>query len=203
MTNPKTTTIEISDPPYMVGETSIAKIVIGEVGFEAFLAAIARVKGGEDYAKLAYRERAKIQTKFFDQAGGLIAVTDEALLQMPLQYGKAFTKALDSEGSSPGKIIQEGDGITTPIIYELGTPIPVKGNGEIRELEFMAKTLGDIEDVVHRSSSFEQALALIQSVARPLGADAQMLALPSWAVAAISVPDGVTIANAVLPSFLD
>ena len=34
------------------------------------------------------------------------------------------------------------------IVYQLGTPIPVTGKNPITELEFLASTYGDIEDVM-------------------------------------------------------
>lgn len=194
--------ILIQDPPFMIGEKSIARIEVNEIGFETFIGAVDRVSGKDDYGKLIYRERTKVQCKFFDAAGQPVAIDDTALMQMPLQYGKQLYKALDHESAKPGKVITKGDGITSPIVYELGTPISIKGKGEIRELEFMAKTLGDVEDVLHRRTSYDQTLALLR-IAQPLGAEANMLALPGWAVSAITVPDGVTISQEVLPSFLE
>lgn len=201
-------TIEIKDPPFLIGETSIAKIEVVESSFQVLLGATGKAKAaaggtvGDDFRKRVYRERIKAQAAFRTAEGKAISVNDETLLQLPIVYAKTLYNAIDIEAAQPGEIIQDGDGVTTPIIYRLGKPIAVKGKGEIVELEFMAKTLGDIESVLAGQSDFEQALSLIQSVARPLGSDAQLLALPTWAVAQITVPDGVTIAQKILPSFL-
>lgn len=202
--------IEITQPQFLIGETSIAKIQVSEIGFEAFIGAtVTRVRqiagnvSGDEYRKRVYRERIKAQAQFLSAAGSPVAISDEALMQLPLQYAKPLYAAIEIEEQQAGKVIDKGDGVTKPIVYELGTPIQIKGKSPITELEFMAKTLGDVEGVMHQQSEFEQALELIKSVARPLGSDATMMVLPSWALAQISVPDGVTIAKQVLPNFLE
>jgi hypothetical protein len=86
--------------------------------------------------------------------------------------------------------------------FQLGKPIPTD-KGNITELEFQASTLGDIEEVLYRSNGNAQALALIRSVASPLGQETTLMSMPDWAVDAISIADGVTIREQVLPRFLD
>lgn len=203
-------TIEIKDPPFLIGETPIAEIQVSEVGFQAFIGATIvniRQQGGnvtgDEYRKRVYRERIKAQSRFLDAGKKAVPLTDEALIQLPIPYAKKLYAAIDVEEAKAGEVTTKGDGVTTPIVFTLGTPIQIKGKAPITELEFMAKTFGDIENVMHQQTEFEQALALLSSVARPLGSDATFLALPSWAVAGITVPDGVTIAQQVLPSFLE
>jgi hypothetical protein len=55
---------------------------------------------------------------------------------------------LPDEGKA-GKIVRDGNRINKAITYELGTPIPQgKDKGPIAELEFLAPTYGDIEDIL-------------------------------------------------------
>jgi hypothetical protein len=101
----------------------------------------------------------------------------------------------------PGKIVRDGDGIDKAIVYELGTPISVgQGKPPIKELEFQASTYGDVEDVLAVDAPIQQAAVLISTVAKPLGTSLSLL--PSWAVNLVTVADGVTISNHVLPRFL-
>jgi hypothetical protein len=117
---------------------------------------------------------------------------------MPIPNAQMLTTHLDEEEGGVGKITREGDGISTSIIYELGTPIPVVGKDSITELEFLAKTYGDVEDVMSANDSITQTALLIATIAKPPG----MLQLPSWAVSAITIGDGITIAKLVTPHFL-
>lgn len=113
---------------------------------------------------------------------------------------KAIIAGLDADEGKAGKIIREGNGVDQSIIYELGTPIPVQGKAPITELEFVAKTYGDIEDIMAADLVLQQTSLMISMIAKPLGTTLSLL--PSWAVAQISVADGVTMSRAVLPRFL-
>ena len=117
---------------------------------------------------------------------------------MPIPNAQLLTKHLDADEGEVGKIIKEGDGVSSSIVYQLGTPIPVTGKDPITELEFLASTYGEIEDVMSANDSIAQTALLIAAIAKPPG----MLQLPSWAVNAITVADGVTIAKLVTPLFL-
>jgi hypothetical protein len=67
-------------------------------------------------------------------------------------------------------------------------------------LEFLAKTYGDIEDVLSAGDGINQAAVLLATVAKPLGTS--LTVLPSWALAQISIADGFAIMREVLPRFL-
>jgi hypothetical protein len=108
---------------------------------------------------------------------------------------------LDDGEGPPGKIVRDGNGIDTAIVYELGTPIALgQGKGHIKELEFQASTYGDIEDVLAIDYQMQQALTLIATLAKPLGTSLSLL--PSWAVNQITITDGFLISNQVLTRFL-
>ena len=50
------------------------------------------------------------------------------------------------------------------IVYQLGTPIPVTGKDPITELEFLASTYGDIEDVMSANDSIAPLALLVAAV---------------------------------------
>jgi hypothetical protein len=50
------------------------------------------------------------------------------------------------------------------------------------------------------NDSFAQTAVLLSTIAKPLGTT--LTALPSWAVAQITVADGVAISRTILPRFL-
>jgi hypothetical protein len=130
--------------------------------------------------------------------GSTTPVGVDDVIEMPIPDARMLTTCLDDDEGEAGKIIREGDGISTSIVYELGTPIPVQGKDPITELEFLAKTYGDIEDVMAAPDAINQTAMLIATLGKPPG----MLALPSWAISQITVADGVTIAKLVTPRFL-
>jgi hypothetical protein len=130
--------------------------------------------------------------------GSTTPIEPDDVTMMPIPNAQMLTTHLDEDEGIVGKVTKEGDGISTSIVYELGTPIPVTGKEPITELEFLASTYGDVEDVLSANDSITQTAILIATVAKPPG----MLQLPSWAVDAISVGDGVTIAKLVTPHFL-
>lgn len=147
------------------------------------------------------RVRMLKQVSFF--AGNApVPMTEAGLLRMPIPVARKILAQIDSGEGLAGKVLREGDGIEKAIVYELGTPIPVgQGKPPIKELEFHASTYGDIEDVLAVEMMLQQTLIMIQTIAKPLGTSLSLL--PSWAVNAITVADGVIISQKVLPSFLE
>lgn len=197
--------IPVSDPPIMVGEKRVETLQVRPIGFkrlaDCFERASSRAITPADVSKMLAREKMKAMLHMLDPEGQQVEFSENDLLNLPVSYARQVRKALDTDFHSPGKIIKEGDGITTPILFELGTPLKTD-KGEVTELEFIAKTLGDIEDVLSAENGFTQSLALLSTVASPLGADVQLMRLPTWGVEAITSEDGLMIAQKVLPSFL-
>src|SRR5262245_32393570 len=114
-----------------------------------------------------------------------IALEVDELLKMPVAAAIKISGKLDSDEGTAGKIIRDGDGVSTAIGYELGNPIPLaNGKGEIKELEFLAQTYGDIEDVLAAGDQMSQTLALLKTVAKPV--HQSLTSLPSWAIEKIS-----------------
>ena len=127
-------------------------------------------------------------------------LTPEEMLRMPIPVARILIDNLDTADGPMGKVTRKGDGISTAIVYELGTPISGgQGRPQIKELEFLATTYGDVEDIMAAGTGLQQALLLVETIAKPLGTS--LTSLPSWAVNQISATDGLTISNVVLPFF--
>jgi hypothetical protein len=77
------------------------------------------------------------------------------------------------------------------------------GTETIEELEFQAKTYGDIEAVLAENDGGLQSLLFIENLAKPITSNLKLQALPSWAVNQITPVDGLFIANTVMPRFLE
>lgn len=204
-------TIEITkDAPFLVGEKRVHKIVVDAISFEAYAACAAPANRNsvtqEQYRKLLTRARIMAQAKVFDAKGHPMKPSEGEWLMLPRVYVPMITAALQYEPGTAGKIVVKGDGVAQPTVYKLGTPLSLGGSGSgeaITELEFMSRTLGDIEDVLAEETTLSQAMALIRHCAKPLGmGEVSMSALPAWASAQITLLDGVVIMQGVLPSFL-
>ena len=130
-----------------------------------------------------------------------VQLSIQDILKLPIPDTRAIVAKLDGDEGKAGKIIRTGNGIDQAMVYELGSPISTgAGKPPIKELEFLAKTYGDIEDVLAADNPIQQTAQLIATVAKPLGSSLSLL--PSWALTVISVADGITISQQVLPHFL-
>jgi hypothetical protein len=146
------------------------------------------------------RNRLARQVVFY-MGSAVVPVTPDELLRMPIPVARVLIDKLDEADAPAGKIVRKGDGISEAIVYELGTPISGgQGRPQIKELEFLAQTYGDVEDIMAGSTGLQQALLLVTTIAKPLGSNLQQL--PSWAVSQITASDGLAISNDVLPFFL-
>lgn len=186
--------------PWQLHDKVIDGAVINRLSFQNFSDYITEAQGMKKPKTLESRlRRLRLARQVvYYVNGSTTPVTTEDVTMMPIPDAQMLTSHLDEDEGGVGKITKEGNGIDTSIVYELGTPIPVTGKDPITELEFLAKTYGDIEDVMSATDSITQTAALIAAIAKPPG----MLQLPSWAVGAITVGDGVTIARLVTPLFL-
>ena len=122
------------------------------------------------------------------------------LVKLSIPSARALTSKLNDSDGALGKIIRPGDGIDKAIVYELGKPIPVQGKAPIKELEFLAKNYGDVEDIMASADPLQQVNLLITNLAKPLGTS--LTVLPSWALSHITISDGLAIMQQVLPPFL-
>jgi hypothetical protein len=145
------------------------------------------------------RARMAKQVAFYAN-GTVVDVSIFDLTKLSIQSARTLIDLLDRDDGPQGKVIRPGDGIEKAIIYELGTPIRIQNKDPIKELEFIAKNYGDVEDIMASVDPIEQANLLIANLAKPLGTT--LTTLPSWAVAQITLGDGLTIVRDVLPPFL-
>lgn len=207
--------------PFKVGQISVVKIGVSSINFlgyaECFKARLrASARGLDEVAaeKEFQRARRLRQCVGYDKAGNRVELDSVAFAAMPRKLFVKVHNALDDFGTQRGEVItKDGDGIQTPIVYKLGTPFgfvdtassqkPIGTEQMIVELEFAAKTGGDIEEVMCHGNTIDQTVALIKSCATPLGGETGLLRLPSWMLDALTVADGFAIMASVLPVFTE
>jgi hypothetical protein len=186
-----------------LGDRNIDGAVVKPLSFQSFADCISEatsMASTKSFESKLRRVRMVKQVTYYTN-GTPVPVSLEEVLMLRIPDAHKIVGLLDDGEGKAGKIIRDGDGIEKAITYELGTPIPMgAGKDPITELEFHAKTFGDIEDVMAGDNTIAQTALLISSIAKPLGTS--LTALPSWALTAISVADGVTISRDVLPRFL-
>lgn len=185
---------------FQTGQHTVDAVNVHSLSFAAFARYItdARAIKGTSIEAAIRRVRMLKQVDYL--LGGTKVVLDYAdILNMPATAGRTISKLLDDVTAPQGKIIRNGDGVTEAIAFELATPIPVAKGEPITELEFLAKTYGDIEDVLAVDDNVEQTIALLAK-AKPV--HPTLMTLPSWAADAITASDGVAISLLVLPRFL-
>jgi hypothetical protein len=207
--------------PFKIKQIPIAKIGISKINFVGYVECFGdrmreSARSGDDMmAEKAFRRARRLrQVKAYDKDDRVIEIDHQSFDVMPRQLFVKVNNALDEFDTKRGKVLTEnGDGVTTPIVYQLGTPIefvdtkanekPIGTEQKIVELEFVAKTGGDIEEVLCCGNSLQQALALIRTCATPLGGGTSLMRLPSFMIDEISTADGFAIMASVLPVFTE
>lgn len=192
--------------PITIGDKQVDKVEVQPVFYAAFAdiyaTASAKMTKGTKIQTLITRERIRAQAHFI--AGGKrIKPEDKDILTFPIAFARELLAALDEGQGVEGEILTAGDGISTPILYKLGTPIPMGGTGAkaITELEFIAKSYGDVEDVLTADNSLAQTLELVRKVAKAPEFPS-LSVLPSGVVDRITMGDGMTMTRLILPGFL-
>lgn len=207
--------LDITSPPFIVGGVSVKRLTMASQTFVEFNRTIARARLAQQMARddgnwrrYFLRERNRAQLKAYDANGAEVKIGDFDLMQMPRTYAAKLYNADIGTGDIPGMVLTDGDGISQPILYRFGAPLKLTADGgetEIAEVEFTARTLGDIEDVLCAETGPEKVIALVTKCAKPVGIGAELglQQFPSWAVDQLSSADGFKIMEAVLPRFLD
>lgn len=185
------------------GEDAISSIEVHPIHFVELVGIWNRAFAATSKKEVVL-QRARIMQQTHFMNGDKRIFPDEAQLRsLPLDVAKSIISSLELGQGVPGKVLGDGNGISSPVLYKLGTPISAKtGKGEkveISELEFQATTYGEVEDVLASVSEMSQTIALIQGIAKPVSTT--LMALPGWAIDRISVADGLTIMKEVLPRF--
>lgn len=174
-------------------------VVVRTLMFAPFVDAVQETLGMQSpstFEGKLKRNRMHKQATFY-VGNAVVQVGRDELARLPIQAARAILKKMEDIEQPAGKIIRQGDGIDKSVVFELGTAIP--GKPAIKELEFLARTYGDIEDVLSASSGLQQAMMLIKTIAKPVGTS--LMTLPSWAVTQITMDDGYAIMAHVLPLF--
>lgn len=185
------------------GDATIESIEVAPLTFAELAKLWRRVSAMPgDAAINLQRERIRHQAHF--TGGGKRVVPDIAdLLKLPVAVAKAIIDNLDTGAGPAGEVLNEGNGITGALLYKLGTPIEMKdGKGESRdiiELEFLAETYGDVENILAAENEVQRTMALL-AIAAPVGHD-KLTRLPGWAIDRITTGDGITLMRTVLPNF--
>lgn len=186
-----------------LGDKLIDGAVVKPISFQMLADYMSEAYGmrqPKDFDARLRRVRLAKQVSYYTN-GSTVPVSMEEVLRLPIPDARKIIVGINGENEGKaGKIIRDGNGIDQAITYELGTPIPTgQGKEPIRELEFLAKTYGDIEDVLAADLLIQQTALLISTIAKPLGSSLTLL--PSWAMSLISVADGMTINREILPRF--
>lgn len=187
----------------------IEYIEVRAIGFVKYaeISSTVRVVNEKDRLKMIQRKRLMEQCQAFDSEQKKIEFTELMLTQLPPKVGKRLLMLANvalgtAEGEPDILSSEDADGVTSPILVKLSQPLKTSKE-EITELEFMAKTFGEIESACAEMNPLQQTLTLISSIARPVMSSTKLQALPSWAIDQISVIDGSFIAENVTPRFLE
>ena len=203
------TTIDV-DPkhPITIGTTPIASLAIKKQSFADYIEASQRAQksAGDNLTAAFRREWILTFVEPRDRDGKSVPFGVKDILDFPATYPLRFLRAQGRDSSPAGEIVRDGDGLSEPLIYRLGTPLSIAGsNGEsqVTELEFLIRSYGDIEPVMDEAYDLARTLALVRTCATPLGMDATLLRLPDFAMKQITISDGITISEKVAPRFFE
>lgn len=200
--------LKLPEPPeklqiaFPLGDRNIDGAVIKPLTLPAFVDCVldTRTMTSPNTFEAKLRRNRLAKQVVFYIGNSVTQVAPEELVRMPIVTARTLIDKLDANDGPSGKIVRKGDGISEAIVYELGTPISGgQGRPQIKELEFLATTYGDVEDIMAAGTGLQQALMLCTTLAKPLGTTLSQL--PSWAVNQISASDGLTISSDVLPFF--
>lgn len=174
-------------------------------GFCAILREMAKRGDAPSAPEAAFlRERMFRQVSLVAKDGKKIALSEENIDNLPVRPSMKIAASLSGDdGGGGGRIVSDGDGIDTPIVYELGDPIKVRHDGkpvEIRQLSFQAQRYGDIERVLAAPADVLKAYELLANVAQPVGIG-PLSRLPSFALDQVSIQDGNFVAQNIAPRF--
>lgn len=191
--------------PFSINDVEIVKFTAVDINFDQFCEIVETAVNDTSSTTidvLMLRGRFEKQIQAHGKDSKVHSLDSLSLMKLPSVYAIKLRTLLNDQSSAVGKILSKGDGITTPIHYELGTPLKLAGDKEIKELEFISKLYGDIETVIVEPQALLQARELIKHCCLPVS-DSDMIAMPDMLYKQISVTDGIMISTLVVPSFLE
>lgn len=189
------------------GENGFARFTVEPINYVKLvrLGASITTTNPRDVSKLLQRQRIFTQVTAYSDKGKC-PFTEVELSSLSPALGKKLSRAVDEvlDQKDECQIISSdaADGVSEPILVKLGSPLTM-GTETITELEFHAKTFGDIEAVFAEDHVGEQTILFIEQLAKPITSSLKLQALPSWAVEQITPNDGIFIASKILPRFLE
>jgi len=186
---------------FQLGDHVIDGAVVRPLTFQSFSTIVVEAQAlKEPEAWLARMRRLRMSRQVNYYANGtVVPVGFNDIPKLSIPDARALIARLDDNEGPTGKIIRDGDGVEKAVVYQLGTPIKMQKGDPISEIEFHATTYGDVEDVLAAENSIMQTIAMIKKLGKPM--HSSLTALPSWAVDAITVTDGVFLMNEILPRF--
>lgn len=188
--------------PLKVGDADITALSVAPLSFVAF-ARIWKHASYDPKPQVAMQRARFIHQAHFMAGDKRMHPTNAELAMMPRTILAEVRDLLDAGQGIMGEKVGEGNGVTSPVVYKLGQPIKTKNSSgevvDITELEFLAATYAEVEDVWAEENDLAQALLLTQTVAKPLGSP--LLRLTGAMVDEMTTADGVGIQRLVLPSF--
>lgn len=199
--------IKLDKAEYTVTGTVATDLTVTGMSFTEFASLTASIRGADEKTIKRQQFRARIdqQVKATLVGGKVVKIPDEDIGRIPMVYvgplKRAVDDALELDDDKSPEILSQGDGMVTPVHIKLAIPIQLgEGKAPIGELEFIAATLTQIEDVIVADGKLDAAIALL-AIAKPVGPDLTLSTLPSWALSRISLVDGLFITGKVLDVF--
>jgi hypothetical protein len=188
---------------FQVGEKDVTSIEVKPLTFLGLGKLWERMPAGAKPETYLNRARL-VEQAVFKNGSEELTPSPQDVTKLPAAVAKAIITKLDVGAGPRGKVINKGDGTSSPILYKLGTPIKMKGgDGKelvIEELEFQASTYGELEDVLAAENEVQKAIELITRIAVPVGIDS-LTRLPGWAIDRFTLADGIGIMKEVNPAF--
>ena len=195
--------IEVTHP-FEVGGKPVAKITVSPIMFSELVQITSNVSDASTSVSASLlKSRISKQAAFLDGSGKTLKATSADIDAMPFPVAKAIREKLDDGQGEVGEIIGSGDGVSSPILYKLHTPLAMKsGDGDLKieELEFSATTLMEAQEVLAEDSEIKKAHLLLSKLATPVGVKG-LISIPAAAVDQVTVGDGVGIMRHVAPKF--
>lgn len=190
--------------PFEIAGSSVSKITVRPIMF----ASLVRITGdatdkGHGFAAALLKARIAEQADFRDGKGAPLKPTEADIDKMPMPVAKAIRDALDDGQGEAGTLVRDGDGVSSPVLYRLNTPLKIMSGKEevaVEELEFAAATLMEAQQVLAEDSALRKAHLLLLKLAKPVGVKSLMV-LPATLVDQVTVGDGVGIMRLVVPKF--
>lgn len=184
--------------PFKVGDLDVTEVTVRTLGFIDLVSVWSKSSTAKG------RQRAQMQAMV--RLNGQ-EPTIEQITKLPIKVAKRILAGMNkaSDTSEPGQVLSDGaDGIDTPILYKLGTPLRMKRGKEdvfITELEFKATTYDEIEDVIAAENDLAATVELIKRLAVPVGVK-NLNIVPEATLSQLTMSDGMKMAIEVLAPFV-